>query len=340
MLLTLRRTNILAIAMLCLLLLATATHAEEETIAVEQGELSVLFRDNSESPTVLSGLQSLINVKHANGFDAFDPIGSSTSAGLNFEHIICGHNNEHNMFTPRLGKYTLHHIDDRTVELRRKREDSPRDVSSTLSDSVVAPTSVDFQFKCTPHDKEKFGKLGYGIFFWANYMNQVDEVPLHFLGKESQEGEEKWISGDASQPHADHVAGGTYRHLAAAPLEYDADHNFKLNSWSYDWPRFTKPFYYGRAGNGMTLMLMFDRTHSEDDEIRFSIFKFKVNEEQQKPAWDFQYVIHRVEEEHEYGFRGRLVWKKFVSPDDCLREYQSWKKIVDSQSNRRTTERE
>ena len=244
--------------------------------------------------------------------------------GLNFEHIISGHNDEHNMFTPRQGKYSLHRIDDRTVELRRKREDSPWDVSSRLRYSVVAPHYVDFEFKCIPHDRSRFGSRGYGIFFWANYMNQVDDVSLHFVGKEEQNGPEKWIAADASEPHPDQIAGGTYRHLSALPLEYDADHNFKLNVWSYDWPRFTKPFYYGRAANGMTFMLMFDRTHSAKDEIRFSLFKFKVKDEQRKPAWDFQYVIHNVEEGQEYGYRGRLVWKKFISTEDCLKEYHSW----------------
>ena len=78
----------------------------------------------------------------------------------------------------------------------------------------------------------------------------------------------------------------------------------------------------------MTLMLMFDRSHPKTDEIRLSLFKFKVKVEQRKPAWDFQYVIHKVEEGREYGYRGRLVWKKFVSEADYLREYESWQKSL------------
>ena len=304
--------------------ITVSAQAADETMTVEEGELSVLFRDNSASPTVLSGLQSLFYVKHADGIDAYDPDGTGTSAGLNFEHIISGHSNEHNMFTPRRGSYPLHRIDDRTVELRRRREDSPWDISSSLRYEVVAPHYVDFEFKCIPHDQSKFGPREYAIFFWANYMNQVDDVSLHFLGKQQQDGVEEWIAADAPNTHPHHIGGGTYRHLSAAPLEYDDDHNFKLNVWSYDWPRFTKPFYFGRAGNGMTLMLMFDRTNSAEDEIRFSLFKFKVKGEQRKPAWDFQYVIHQVEAGREFGFKGRLVWKKFVSPEDCLREYESW----------------
>ena len=238
----------------------------EEVIEVKKGDLAILFRDNETSPKVLSGLQSLFNVKHAQGYDAYDPEGTGSSAGLNFEHIISGHSDKHNKFTPRHGKYALHRIDERTVELRRRREDSPWDVSSSMRYSVVEPHYVDFEFKCTPHDRSRFGSRNYAIFFWADYMNQVDDVALHFLGKEELDGPEKWIAADAPNTHRDYIGGGTYRHFAAAPLEYDDDHNFKLNVWSYDGPRFTKPFYFGRAEHGMTFMLMFDRAKSGRDE--------------------------------------------------------------------------
>ena len=68
---------------------------------------------------------------------------------------------------------------------------------------------------------------------------------------------------------------------------------------------------------------MFDRSHSPRDEMRMSLFKFKLNR-YSRPAWDFQYVVHKVRQGQQYGFKGRLVWKKFVSPDDCLREYETW----------------
>ena len=120
--------------------------------------------------------------------------------------------------------------------------------------------------------------------------------------------------------------------MNAKDLTYDADHNFKLNLWSYDYPRFTKPFYYGRADHGMVLILMFDRMVSPEDEIRFSIFKFKVPRAP-RPAWDFQYVIHRVEEDRSYGFKVRLIWKKFVSPEDCQDEFDRWYAALPPASN-------
>src|SRR5262249_6297583 len=117
--------------------------------------------------------------------------------------------------------------------------------------------------------------------------------------------------------------GGTYRSVKASVLAYDAEHNFKLNLWSYEYPRFTQSFYYGRAAQGMTMILMFDKAWTEEDEIRFSLFKFKLPR-RPRPAWDFQYVLRKIRKGREYGFKARLVWKKFVSPDDCLKEYARW----------------
>ena len=134
---------------------------------------------------------------------------------------------------------------------------------------------------------------------------------------------------DAPPGHPDYNQGGTYRSAEAQDLQYETDHNFKLNLWSYEYPRFTQPFYYGEAAHGMVLILMFDRMWSEQDEIRFSLFKFKVPK-RPRPAWDFQYLIHKVEAERPYGFKGRLIWKKFVSPEDCFEEYNRWRSSLSS----------
>jgi hypothetical protein len=294
------------------------------TLELRRGDLQVLFRDNAQSPGVLSGLDTLINVREAPGFDAFDPDGKGSSAGLNFEHIISGHANRHNRFTPRSGPFTLEPLPGGDgARLVRRGADDPWNVSSTLEYRLVAPSAIDFEFHCTPHRAELFGRRGHAIFFFADYMNDVADPSLHFRGVTGAGAEEAWIAADALQGHRDWNGGGTYRHRDAAAVEYDADLDFRLNSWSYDWPRYTEPFYYGRAAHGMTLILMFDRAHSEEDEIRFSLFKFKLPK-RPRPAWDFQYVVHKVVSDRSYGFRGRLIWKRFQSADDCREEYRRW----------------
>lgn len=297
------------------------------TTTIARGDLSVVFRDNTGSPKEsLSGLDALVNRRVADGFDAFDPDSPGAGAGLNFEHIISGHRDPHNAFAPRKGPYALHRLPGgASVRLARRREDDPWAVSSTMTYTVVAPHAVDFEFRCVPHDAKRFGERGHAVFFWADYMNDVADSSLHFRGVPAEGAEETWIAADAPPGPTDWNTGGTYRSLPASDLAYDADHNFKLNSWSYDWPRFTKPFYYGRAARDMVFILMFDRMCSAEDEIRFSLFKFKLKKEKRpRPAWDFQYVIHKVEEGREYGYQGRLVWKKFVSPEDCREEYETW----------------
>ena len=303
-----------------------------ETATVEHGELKALFRDNSQSPRVLSGADALFNRLHAADFDAFDPDSPGASAGLNFEHIIAGHSSPNNLFTPRHGAYALSRAaNGPAMRLVRKAEDDPWRMSSTLTYTLREPHYIDLDFRCRAGDPERFGKHGYAVLFFANYMNDVDQVALNFLGKENPQADEHWISADAPPGHADYNGGGTYRSLDAPPLEYDADHNFKLNLWSYDGPRFTRPFYFGRAAHGMTLMMMFDKGYNPRDEVRFSLFKFKIPKFP-RPAFDWQYVIHKVEADQEYGFRARMVWKQFVSAEDCRGEYDRWTRQLAAQS--------
>ncbi len=310
----------------------SACLAEEEPlsgpvtkVSVTCGDLAVDFLDNAESPKILSGVDRLVNLKSAPDFEAFDPDDMGGSAGLNFEHVISGHSDAANWFAPRNGPYRLYRLaDPNSVVLVRRHDESPWALESSTRYTVTAPHYIDFEFACRPHDARRFGDRRAAVLFWADYMNNVEDVALHFRGVSEAGGEEKWIAADAPPGHPDYVGGGTYRSLKSPGFPYDEDHNFKLNLWSYDYPRFTKPFYYGRAANGMTLMLMFDRMYSEEDEIRMSLFKFKVGEQVKRPAWDFQYVIRRIETGKQYGFRGRLVWKKFVSAEDCLHEYETW----------------
>lgn len=303
-----------------------------ETSKVERGQLSVLFRDNSQSPRVLSGIDALFHTEDAPDFDAFDPDAGGASAGLNFEHVICGHPNPANAFTPRKGKYELFRLPDgASVELARKAADDPWALASTFRYTVREPHYVDFEFRCQSSDPKRFGERGYAVLFFADYMNDVEAVPIFFRGLDSAGAAEKWVRAEAPPGHPDYNTGGTYRSVSAQDLEYDRDHNFKLNLWSYDYPRFSQPFYYGRAARGMAFILMFDRMWTPEDEMRFSLFKFKIPRHP-RPAWDFQYVIHQVEKGKSYGFRGRLVWKKFVSEEDCQGEYIQWKRSLSAAS--------
>jgi hypothetical protein len=295
-----------------------------ETTTVERGDLKAVFRDNSQSPRELSGVDSLFNRCHAADFDAFDPDTQGASAGLNFEHVISGHRSQHNLFVPRHHRYSLYRSNrEPAVRLVRDEKDDPWRLQSTLTYTLGEQNSIDLEFRCKPHDPHLFGSRGYAVLFFANYMNDMEQVALHFLGQDRPQDCEHWITADAPAGHVDYNGGGTYRAASAPALEYDADHNFKLNLWTYEKPRFTQPFYFGRAAHGMTLIMMFDKSYNPRDEIRFSLFKFKLPKFP-RPALDWQYVIHQVRAGQEYGFRARMVWKEFISADDCRQEYERW----------------
>jgi len=210
---------------------AERIHGEAvQTLNIRRGNLDVLLRDNALSPGLLSGVDSLFHRKAAPEFDAFDPDDRGASAGLNFEHVICGHSNAANAFTPRRGRYQLFKLGDgRSAMLVRNAGDDPWALDSTFKYSVSAQDAIDFEFQCRPQNRELFGPRGYAVLFFADYMNDVAELPIHFRGVAGPGAKESWISAAAPPGHPDYDHGGTYRSLPAADLRYDTNHNFKLN---------------------------------------------------------------------------------------------------------------
>jgi hypothetical protein len=294
------------------------------------GRLAAVFRDNARSPGLVSGIALLENRHEAPGINAFDASIPPASTGLNFEHVTSGHVTPDALFSPRHGPYSLRPLaDGRSVVFERRAEDSPWGLASTTRVSLVAPHALDIEFRCRAQDAARFGEHGWALLFWANYMRSAPELALHFPGvvapdpADLDEARETWIPAFAPNVHPRWAGGGTYRALRAAPLDYDERHPAELVLWSYDVPRITRPLFYGLAPDGMALIVMFDRLWSPEDEIRFSLFCFK-DDLPPPPARDFQYVIRHIESGREYGYRARMIWKRFVSEADCLVEYERW----------------
>ena len=296
-----------------------------EVLEMKAGDLRVAAWDNSYSPNRLSGVRSLLNLRDAPEYDAF-------RVALNFEHVISGHHRPANDFSPRHGPYRLKEIDETTVEWIRRSEDSPWKLDSSMGMTLAPPNAIDFRFRCTPRDASLFGEHGYAVLFWANYMNPLTDIAINFRGVTGPDAEPGWVSVDAPRTDFLHRNGGVYRSRDSKRLPFDDEHKSPWNVTSYEYPRFTRPFYFARADHGMVLIMMFDRMLTARDEIRFAMYRFQVKAESRRPAWDFQYVIRRVEADRGYGFRGRLVWKKFISAEDCEAEYERWQLGLDQSS--------
>ena len=281
-----------------------------EVARLESGTLEFTVSDNSRSPRVLNGLESLSYLKGGERFEAF-------RTGLNLEHVFSGHRDRHNRFCARRYPYLLcREREGDSVFLVRLASQGPWSIEHVTRLTPAAPHSLDIDFRCRFLEVSRFGSRAYAGFFWANYMCKLHDGTIQFRGTADGGGEEGWI-------RAEPTGGwdvGTYRASSAGALEFDGDHNMGLNLRSFAAPRFTRPFFFSRSADNMVLMLMFDRMHTRSDEIRFSSFP---------PAVDFQYVVRDIKPERRYGFRARVSWRPWVSREDCLQEWSSWQSSED-----------
>jgi hypothetical protein len=145
-------------------------------------------------------------------------------------------------------------------------------------------------------------------------MNSPEDSQLHFLSNGG------WVSY-ISPEH------GVASNIPPSYLDDD-----ELEVWPgvegkkpFHWDRaplrFDEPFYYGRLGD-MVFLLIFDRPRwlrffcSPSGGGRSLIPGLSC------PAWDFEWIIPETEYKvgQEYELRCRLVYKPFESNDDVLRE--------------------
>lgn len=296
-----------------LALAAVAGCAEEESkpppgVPVARGELVAHFRGN-----VPDGLSGVASVRHqaAPAVAAFH----APDAGLNYEHILGGHSDPLNGFTPRSGAYPLRMTPEGDgVILTRLAAEEPRRVASELTYRVVPPHYIDFDFRATVTDAAEFQPEGYAVFFFASYMETVEANDIRFWGQAGPDDPPGWVSSSAAPGQV----GESYQHVDAAPLPYDdSDPNLRINLSVRDWPRYTEPFYFGRAAQGMVYAIMFD-----DPAVRFTVMRWSAHEA--RPAWDFGYVARDLQDGDTISFSGRVVWKPFVSAEDIRDEYASW----------------
>jgi len=243
-------------------------------------------------------------------------------AGLNFEHIFCGHADQRNGFTPRSGLFRLTPLEAGDgVVLTREAADEPWNIGSTLRYRLVPPHYIDFEFKATINDASPFQSENYAAFFFASYMGFVADNEINFLGVPASGEQEQWVRSRSNGRDP----GEHYIPLQSNGLVIDPnDPILALNAKHEAWPRITRPYYYGLAGGGMVYAVMFNKLCDSDEEMRFSVMRFRLAK-RPSPAWDFGYVARNLVNGKKIGFRGRLIWKPFISAEDITRDYERWR---------------
>ena len=218
---------------------------------------------------------------------------------------------------------TLDAVDDKTALLVRSADASyPVDVRAEYR--LSAPHYVDHTLTFTDREDARKPGCDFREASWCCYMNCPEDPRLHFLsGGEWR----RYISpahGVASNIAPAYLPD---EELEDWPLKSDWRPK-RLNDRPFHWDRcefrFDEPFYYGRLGD-MVMILVFDtprwlRFFCSPTGGGFSLIPGRAC-----PAWDFEWVIPAAEYEvgTEYSFRVRLIYKPFQSDDDVLAEVRA-----------------
>lgn len=219
---------------------------------------------------------------------------------------------DHNMlFEPRNIPMKLSRVSADTVELHELP--GPQwGVETWARFRVRSPRYIDVQFWCIPRQRLAQGKF-LGL-FWANYVNAPEDGGYYFLGQKTPDSPVEWIRA-YSMGRNDKATFLPDQ----SPVKIDFDPGY--GGWMWNHPsdvHYKYPFFYGIV-KGQTFILMLD--HKEN--IRFS---HSPTGGGGTPAWDFQFIIPDYQVGKKYGFRARVVVKKFISREDVIQEYERWSK--------------
>lgn len=284
-------------------------YESQNVLSVENGDLKVIFVDNSEiKPHHRAGYNGIAQLYHARQDSGiFVP----AFAGFNLEHIFGG-DSLVQLFEPRLHPMTLYRKSEAEVLLYQ----TPTPISSVESLTtfkVVSPHYIDVTFECIFHNTAFFSH-DYAGLFWASYIDHPPDRKIYFRGRsEKQSDSTAWIAA-WSDKHGD---SSTHRGVNDDNDFYLADNFNATLASNFSAYRYSEPYFFGRYKD-MVLAFLFDGR----DVIRFS--QSPNGGGQQNPAWDFQYLIPSPEDGKTYSFKARMIYKPFVSENDIAEEYLRW----------------
>ena len=253
---------------------------------------------------------------------------STKDTGLNFEHIFNGvaADKAISMFTPRKDPVELTQRSKESVSLHWPGERSAWGMDCRMTYTLADRDAIDIAFTVTP-TRERFGQ-GYATLMWASYLACARDRRIYFYGMDKDRA--GWTT------FGEDIEGGfetgTVSCEGVKPLPYETNSQ-SLNIIEHPTKNFLKPFYYGLIDGDQDLgtshdtlayVMMFDH----DTPIRFAMWNFVKDTagkaDPHRPAWDWQFVIHRPVVGQHYSYRARLVICPFTNREEILHIYEKW----------------
>lgn len=286
------------------------------------GDLTAVIGDNAadEESAHRPGYNGIWSLEHTRGDRPFFVPGI---AGLNFEHIISGEEeaDKEVFFEPRRAPMEFRRLSSSAAELYQAPTPTFLLESWTRFD-LVAPHFIDLHFRCRPTQHVfPFGYLG---LFWASYLNAPEDKSLYFRGGlPDSSGRRTWQQLCSPAHNRD----STVRHRDDAFEMTFADGAPDALYKNFSPLRFDEPYYYGNFED-FTVIYLFDRI----DGIRFTHSPSggggNTERETTNPAWDFQFLVPKLEVAETYEFRMRAVFRPRCNRQEIDREYRTWKESL------------
>jgi len=298
---------------------ATDSPKPLEFVTIQAGELTAVVGTNAGDATSdhrpgYNGLWSLSS-RHESS-----PLFLPGIAGLNLEHVVDGQiamNDRKAFFEPRNSPMVLCEVTPSGAMLHQPP--TPRTgLESWTRFTLRAPYYIDFEFRCVP--RKESSPFDYLACFWASYINGPEDKAIYFLGPSSG-GLERWQQF-CSQRHNRDATVRQVDDLFEMRFEPGfQDCLFKDTALSEI--RFSQPFYYGRFRD-MVWIIMFDRAQN----LRFTHSPsgggVTADRHDTNPAWDFQFVIPKVEVGRQYSLRATIAYKRWSGRNDVMEEWSAF----------------
>jgi len=178
---------------------------------------------------------------------------------------------------------------------------------------VVPPHYVDFAVTALVLDASEFAPEGFAAMFFASYMLSATSPDIMFPVDGGGWASSRRVQGRMGESYA--PAGTTIRFDGSDP---DLDLNLTASAAVHP----VLPLYFGRCVGGMVYAVMFDVLCTSRREVRFTVMRWRAPVQ---PAWDFTLIGKNLCDGDTVQFVGRVVWKPYVSRDDIMREYLTWR---------------
>jgi len=301
-----------------------AGRSERHNVELHGGRLSALLVDNEGSAG--SGFSQL---RHAD----FPERSLFSWVGLNFEHVFNGvlADDYRSGSTPRNDPCHILVHSASSASLVWPAEGSSWGLACEMRFALSGANCVDIDFTITPTRPDIIHHQfhpPYVAMMWASYLELARDRSIHFYGTDGKN--KGWMA--LGQESCGAFEQGAISCYGVPPLPWECNAN-AANLGQHFSKKFLSPFYYGlvdgdgdpaTADDTMVFIMMFDQRQP----IRFAMWNFfpgaDGKADPHRPAWDWQFIVRNPRVGKTYGYKARLVYKRFVSPQDVRHEYLHW----------------